>query len=65
MKGGGLLAVMKNRSDVNALRAQMEQDITWLRQVIGDTRLAVPDRAAVQAKIAALVKRAARSIAAP
>lgn len=65
MKGGGLLAVMKNRSDVNALRAQMEQDITWLRQVIGDTRLAVPDRAAVQAKIAALVKRADDALAAP
>jgi len=62
---GGLLTAMKNRSDASALRAQMEQHLAWLQQVLGDTRLAIPDRAAVQAKVAALVKRADDALAAP
>jgi Domain of unknown function (DUF4157)/Domain of unknown function (DUF4347) len=62
---GGLLTVMKSRRDASALRAQMERHLTWLQQVLGDTRLAIPDRTVVQAKVAALVKRADDALAAP
>jgi hypothetical protein len=62
---GGLLTVMKSRRDANALRAQMEQHLAWLQQALGDTRLAIPDRTAVQARVAALVKRADDALATP
>jgi hypothetical protein len=55
---GGLLHIMKATQDASALRDQMNPHLKIISQELGDTRVDVPNRAGLQAKVARLVKDA-------
>lgn len=62
---GGLLSIIKATQDAQALRGQLAPHVTWLNQVLGDTRSSIPDRAALLAKVADFVRRADAALAGP
>lgn len=55
---GGLLTIMKATQEAYALRGRLDRNVTWLQRVLADPRVTVPDRAALRARLKALVKRA-------
>ena len=55
---GGLLAVVKANQEAFELRSRLDRNAKWLQRVLSDQRVAIADRAALQAKLRALVKRA-------
>jgi hypothetical protein len=50
--------VIKSHQDAIALRTEFDRHAAWLKRVLGDSRLTIPDRAALMAKLTALVRRA-------
>jgi hypothetical protein len=55
---GGLLAVVKANQEAFELRSRLDRNAKWLQRVLSDQRVAIADRATLQAKLRALVKRA-------
>jgi hypothetical protein len=57
-KKRGVLAHIRGSQDMARLRAQLDPHTTWLNRVLGNPKIAVPDRENKIAQLAELIKRA-------